>query len=400
MNHQTQHKTLWSVIIFAALMEAISMTDYMMVMPLGPFFLKALHIKTTDIGYVGGVYLVAASFIGIVAAQYLDRFDRRKAALFATMGLSVATFIATFSTGLYSLLTARIIAGFFGGPSTALATALVIDAVAEEHRGRAFGVLMGSFSIASVMGVPFGLFIAYHWSWKAPFYFVSMMGLVLFLVMWMRLPSMRAHLIGIKNSVDYYRILWRKPALLAHGMIALSTLSLFVLVPNLTPYFAFNRHFPLNHLSGLFIIAGLITLIGMILAGYLTDRIHPVIVVTTATMIMILTVIFELIVPNVDLPIPLFFIAYMSSVTAARVPLTVITTRVPSPEERAGFMSIQNSMVNLCSGLGAFLSSLILVAGPGGAILHIERAAYLSVIMAFLLPFLAVLTIDTLIQNR
>ncbi len=40
----------------------------------------------------------------------------------------------------------------------------------ETHRRRAMGILMGSFSLASVLVVPIGLELAHRGSWHTPFF--------------------------------------------------------------------------------------------------------------------------------------------------------------------------------------------------------------------------------------
>jgi MFS family permease len=53
--------------------QVINTLDFMMVMPLGPDFAKALGIPSSDLGFVGGSYTAAAALA--VGAFFLDRFD-------------------------------------------------------------------------------------------------------------------------------------------------------------------------------------------------------------------------------------------------------------------------------------------------------------------------------------
>ena len=62
-----------------AAVQFINILDFMMVMPLGPDFAKALDIPVAHIGYIGGSYTAAASVAGLLGSLFLDRFDRRKA---------------------------------------------------------------------------------------------------------------------------------------------------------------------------------------------------------------------------------------------------------------------------------------------------------------------------------
>ena len=86
------------------------------------------------------------------------------------------------------------LAGIFGGPATALALAIVTDNVAVQRRGRGVGIVMASFSVASVLGLPLGLELARWSNWQAPFYAVAGLGLVIVMVALRILKPQRAHL--------------------------------------------------------------------------------------------------------------------------------------------------------------------------------------------------------------
>lgn len=53
---------------------------------------------------------------------------------------------------------------------TALGQTIIGDVIPFERRGRAMGIVMTSFSVATVAGVPLGLFLAAHLGWHLPFW--------------------------------------------------------------------------------------------------------------------------------------------------------------------------------------------------------------------------------------
>src|SRR5207249_1638705 len=114
-----------SIVFLVAAVQFVNILDFMMVMPMGPFFSTALHIPTSNLGYVGGSYTAAASIAGLVGSLFLDRFDRRKALGVAMLGLVVATAMGGFAVGMRSLLAARILAGTFGGPATSISLSII-----------------------------------------------------------------------------------------------------------------------------------------------------------------------------------------------------------------------------------------------------------------------------------
>ena len=117
------------MIILVAMVQLVNVLDFVMVMPLGQDFARALGIDEARLGWIGGSYTLAAAVSGIVSARFLDRFDRRKALAVAMFGLVCATAAGGMAQGLPTMMAARIVAGMFGGPATSVSLAIIADVV-------------------------------------------------------------------------------------------------------------------------------------------------------------------------------------------------------------------------------------------------------------------------------
>src|SRR5690606_21173139 len=95
------------------------------------------------------------------------------------------------------LLITRSLTGAFGGVIGALVLSIVSDAVPLERRARGIGTVMASFGVASVFGVPFGLFMASKFSWHAPFLFLGILSLVINGLIVVFMKPMTAHIAGV-----------------------------------------------------------------------------------------------------------------------------------------------------------------------------------------------------------
>ena len=95
------------IIFLVGAIQFINIVDFMMVMPLGPYYAGALGISTAHLGQIAGSYTAAAAIAGIVAARFLDRFDRRKALGVALFGLVAGTAAGTVSPRWWSRARAR-----------------------------------------------------------------------------------------------------------------------------------------------------------------------------------------------------------------------------------------------------------------------------------------------------
>src|SRR6201999_317108 len=124
----------------------------------------------------------------------MDRFDRRKVLLVAYAGFFVGTLACAFSQTAGMLLISRAICGAFGGVSGATIMAIVGDIVPPQRRASGMGIIMTAFAAAAALGVPFGLFLAQKFRWEMPFFLVAGMGVIVWLMIYITLPPVRAHL--------------------------------------------------------------------------------------------------------------------------------------------------------------------------------------------------------------
>src|SRR5437899_12954266 len=100
-----------SIVFCVGAVQFVNILDFMIVMPLGPDFARALGIPLSHLGYIGGSYTAAACVSGLAGAFFLDRFDRKKALGVAMIGLAVGTLAGAFARGIGTLMLARVVAG-------------------------------------------------------------------------------------------------------------------------------------------------------------------------------------------------------------------------------------------------------------------------------------------------
>ena len=153
----------WLLLALAGI-QFTHILDFMIMMPLGPQFRALFGITDAQFGVLVSAYTLAAGASGLLASAYVDRFGRRNL-LLAMYGLfGLATLACGLAPGYLALMAARIAAGAFGGVLSALIQTIVAEVVPFERRGRAMAVVMTSFSVATVAGVPLGLWMAARFS--------------------------------------------------------------------------------------------------------------------------------------------------------------------------------------------------------------------------------------------
>lgn len=381
-----------AVVFLIGAVQFINILEFMMVMPLGPDFAAALGVPVSRLGLIGGAYTAAAAVSGLLGAFFLDRLERRRALALSLFGLVVGTAAGGFAVGFYSLIAARLVAGFFGGPATSLALSIVADVVPTERRGRAMGAVMGAVSVAQVLGVPAGLRLALALGWRAPLFAIAALGLVVNAAALRLLPALPAPSAGSKEGSDNPLQLLRNPLIrLSYGMTAAVMMAGFLVIPNISAFTQFNMRWPRDRLESLFLLGGVATFTTMRLTGWLVDRFGSLRVMVFAAAALCAVTWRWFCVEPPGLPLPLLMVAFFIAISARNVAYNTLTSKVPAAGERARFMSLQSATAHLASSTGAILSAQMLHEQAGHQLVGMPRVAALSLGLTVLAPVMVAL---------
>lgn len=394
-----------AVVLLIAAIQFVNILDFMIVMPLGPEFALELGIASHNMGIIAGSYTAAAALTGIICSFFLDRFDRRKALAVSVLGLMAGTAAAAFSWDFYSLIGARVLAGAFGGPVSSLSLAIISDVVPAQRRGRAVGTVMAGFSVASIVGVPLALEIANVGGWRAPFYAVAGLGLVIAVGVILLLPPLRVHLMrGVTPpGLAMLKQLAKPLPLLAYAGTAAMMFSAFTLIPHIPSYLVFNLNYTgeawlgdaaravgLNYtpsvLGPLYLFGGLLSLAVMQIVGRATDRWGSTRVSWTGAALLSVVIYLWFVDYNPAIPVIVLFVAFMGTSSLRGVPARTLDTKIPSHGDRASFMSMQSAVQHIALAMAAGLSSLVLSEAPDNSLIGVPTAAWISLAFVVLLP--------------
>jgi predicted MFS family arabinose efflux permease len=390
------------MVLLLAAVSFVNVLDFIMVMPLGPNFAQALGIPTARLGIIGGSYTAAAALAGLVGTLFLERFDRRSALAVAMLGLVTATAAGGLARSFPMLVAARVMAGIFGGPATSIGMAIITDVVPPQRRGKALGQVMGAFAAASVLGIFTGVRLAIWGGWRAPFFAVAGLGLVVVLVAIAIMPPMRAHL-ARRREAEASRPLG---VFLVDGTVLLSlagtvavNMGTFLIVPNLSAWVQQNLGLPLSDIGNFYLVGGLVSFVTMRMGGVLVDRRGslPVTIVGCALMGGVVAVSFLTARPLI--PVMAVFASFMVANSLRAVALNTLSTRVPLATERARFMSAQSAAQHFAAAAGAMISSVVLVNDAGGALVGMGRLGLLSLGLALTVPVFVAL-VDARVRRR
>jgi predicted MFS family arabinose efflux permease len=376
------------LLVLVSAVQFVNILDFMVVMPLGPDFSQELGIPLSRMGWIGGSYTAAAALSGIVAARFLDRFDRRSALAVTMLGLVFGTAFGGLSRGLTSLMAARVVAGAFGGPASALALSIVADAVPPERRGRALGIVMGAFSVATVAGLPASLELARQGGWRGAFFALAIMGALVAAGAVFLMPPLRQHLMRASQPLTAASVpVERGPWLLTFVATFTTMMAGFAIVPNISAYVQGNLHYPRAELGTLYLAGGTASFLAMRALGPLVDRLGAAFTALLGTLVFV-ALLASAFVLEWKLPVTLIYVGFMCGMATRNVSLGALSTRVPLAHERARFMSIQSSVQHGAAALGAVVSAQLLHERPDHSLEGMPYVASMSITLAVCLPWL------------
>lgn len=362
------------LLITLAAINFTNIMDFMIMMPLGPQLMRIFDITPQQFGLIVSSYTLSAGVSGFFTAFIIDRFDRKKFLQLLYVGFLIGTLLCGLAPNYYMLVAARILTGLFGGVLGAIILAIVGDTIPFERRGQAMGMVMAAFSVASVFGVPFGLFIATQFDWHAPFLFLTVIALPLSYFIWKFVPDMNSH-IKKDNSLQIVQVIknitsdpnQRKSITLLMVLM----LGHFSIIPFLSPYMVANVGFKESQLTYIYLFGGLLTIFTSPRIGKLADKYGKVKIFTWFVSLCTIPVV---ILTNLG-PTPIWLVLIVSTaffiLSAGRfIPAQAIVTSTVKPENRGSFMSISSSMQQLTAGVGSYFAGVIIVKDQVTGELH------------------------------
>jgi predicted MFS family arabinose efflux permease len=231
------------------------------------------------------------------------------------------------------------------------------------------GAIMSSFSVASIVGVPAGLYLANLTNWRAPFVALGCLGAAVFLLVFFVLPPMRAHLVRVRQITDLWGIFVQPTHLRAYLLMTALVLSTFMLVPYLASYLVANTGRTNEELPYVYLCGGLATLVTMTFFGWLSDRFGKLLMFRYLALFTLVSILLVTNLPPVALATAITVSTlFMVASSGRMVPAMALMTASATPQNRGGFLSVNASVQQAAAGLASALGGLLLGQGANGEI--------------------------------
>jgi predicted MFS family arabinose efflux permease len=360
----------WLLLLILAAVQFTHIVDFMIVMPLGPVYQEEMGLSPQQFGLVVAAYTVSAGLASLLAARFLDRFDRKTALLFLYAGFTAGTLLCALAPDFLLLLAARTIAGAFGGVAAAVVLAIIGDAFPDSRRGTATGVVMTAFSVASIAGVPLGLLLAAQLDWHAPFAVLAGLGALVLVLAAVVLPPLRGHLGRPPRPGIDWTLLTDANHLRAFALMMGLVFVSFMIAPYLATFLKFNVGLSQDDLALMYLFGGLATLVTLTPVGRLSDRFGKLRVFRLLALAMIVPIALT---TNLSAEVSLAAVLTLTTVyfivaSARMVPAMAMITASTTPQKRGSFMSLNAAVQHLASGLATAVGGALLTQPDGAPI--------------------------------
>lgn len=347
------HKALMWIATVIAFVQFTNALEYMVFNPVFVFMATDFAVPVSFSGYVSGMYTLGAVLSGIIAFYWIDHFNKKRFLIINMALLGLLTLLTTCTSSFSLLLALRFCAGLVGGTTMGVGISILINNAPPNLRGKMLATVIASFSIVSIVGMPTILFLCTHYGWHVALWLISALCVL-------ALPLIVSFIPKDQVSLDTFRA----PPLDADTLLfasanALVQFSPMLVIPILAPLMIQQLGASQDLLPWLFFSGGVMGYLSTKITGALTSRFSALVLATASTVVFIVS----LLIPMLGYQHAALFISLFLGASYSRlVSSSVVTMQFPNDRQRAGFSSLQTSIMYLLTTVAFFLSAFLLPA--------------------------------------
>ena len=257
------------VVILIASSFMLGMSEFIVVGIL-PDIATDLKVSEVTVGNLVSLFAFVYAPVTPLGSALSARFPR-----FATHLTLIGIFLAgnllcAFAPNYAVLVVARIMIALVSGTLVAVAMTYAPDVTTDRFRTKFIAWVFSGFSIASVVGVPVGTWVANTFGWRWAFHMINVLTIVLIIGMVMVLPR-NSHIVKI-GFLPQFRLFFDRRIQLGVLDVVCGAAASYVFYTYLTPIMRDEVHVPEQYLSVGLVIFGAACLWSNLYGGKLADR--------------------------------------------------------------------------------------------------------------------------------
>lgn len=257
------------VIVLISLSFMLGMSEFIVVGIL-PDIAAGLKVSEVTVGNLVSLFAFVYAPVTPLGSALSARFPRFATHLTLVGVFLVGNVLCAFAPNYGVLVVARILIALVSGTLVAIAMTYAPDVTTEQYRTKFIAWVFSGFSIASVVGVPVGTWVANTFGWRWAFHLVNVLTVALMVLMVMVLPR-NSHIVKI-GFLPQFRLFFDRRIQLGVLAVVFGAAATYVFYTYLTPIMRDEVHVPEQYLSVGLVIFGAACLWSNLYGGKLADR--------------------------------------------------------------------------------------------------------------------------------
>lgn len=257
------------VIVLISLSFMLGMSEFIVVGVL-PDIAAGLKVSEVTVGNLVSLFAFVYAPVTPLGSALSARFPRFATHLTLVGVFLIGNVLCAFASNYGVLVVARILIALVSGMLVAIAMTYAPDVTTEQYRTKFIAWVFSGFSIASVVGVPVGTWVANTFGWRWAFHLVNVLTVVLMVLMVMVLPR-NSRIVKI-GFLPQFRLFFDRRIQLGVLAVVFGAAATYVFYTYLTPIMRDEVHVPEQYLSVGLVIFGAACLWSNLYGGKLADR--------------------------------------------------------------------------------------------------------------------------------
>lgn len=257
------------VIVLISLSFMLGMSEFIVVGIL-PDIAAGLKVSEVTVGNLVSLFAFVYAPVTPLGSALSARFPRFATHLTLVGVFLIGNVLCAFAPNYGVLVVARILIALVSGTLVAIAMTYAPDVTTEQYRTKFIAWVFSGFSIASVVGVPVGTWVANTFGWRWAFHLVNVLTVALIVLMVMVLPR-NSRIVKI-GFLPQFRLFFDRRIQLGVLDVVFGAAATYVFYTYLTPIMRDEVHVPEQYLSVGLVIFGAACLWSNLYGGKLADR--------------------------------------------------------------------------------------------------------------------------------
>ena len=320
--------------------------------------------------------LISAYAIGVMVGAPLmtlttSRLPRRTLLIGLAAIFTVGNALSAIADGYWPLLAARVVTALNHGAFFGVGAIVAAGLVPPNRKAGAVAAMFMGLTIANVVGVPLATWAGEMLGWRASFWGIAGLGVLVMAALALTLPKAPAP--EGANILSELRVLGRGTVLAALALTVIGSSAMFTVFTYITPILREQTQASLGFVTTMLVTYGLGLTVGNWLGGRFADKSVDRTLVATLTALTLILIVFAFAMPFAAPTAVLVFLWGVASF--ALVPPLQVRVMAAASDAPNLASAVNIGAFNLGNAVGAALGGAVIAGGLGYAAVSLAGAA-------------------------